>query len=194
MFFASVLLIGGGGIYLFLKKPWQKPAEKLPEVKLLDYEDTKYGFRLKYPEVFVVGKIAEKDQESDPLMLKLVRENPPTLVLYWKEGLGVVSAFIKQPIFDYLKGNIDRKYGAEYNDFKKEGLEDTTLAGLEAFTVWFTFQDPEKEYREKIKLTVAIKDNAGFYLQCMAPEEMWQFAEPACDKIKGSFEFIEREE
>lgn len=188
--FLASFFLGAGMYYFSGRKNQSKPVEKPPEVKLIAYEDKTFGFKLKYPEGFVVGKIAEKDQENDPLMLKLVRENPPTLVLYWKEGLGVVEAFIKKPLLEYLKDNIDRKFTAEYNDFKKEKVEETDLAGLSAFTVWFTFQDPKKSYREKIKLTVTQKNSVGYYLSCMAPEPMWEFAEPSCDIIKEGLEFL----
>lgn len=182
------------GIFLLINKPWQNQSEEelKTEVKLLDYESQEYGFKLKYSEDFVQGKLPQ-EQPKDPLMLKLVRIEPPTLVNIWKEsGLGILNLYIKKSLLEYLKNNLDTKYAKEYNDFQKEKMEDSKIAGLDAFTVWFTFQNKEKDFREKIKLTVTVKDNIAYYLQCMAPKEMFTYAEPSCDLISTNFQFMEK--
>lgn len=193
LFILFLFLLLGLGFFLWVKKPWSaftKEKSPEPEVKLLNYQDDRFKFKVQYPVGFVLGKISPASQVKDPVMLKLVREEPPTLVLVWQEGLGMVGAFVKTPLLQYLQEQIDRKYKVDYHDFKKEKVEKSQLAGLESFTVWFTFQDPQKSYREKIKLTVTTKNNVGVYLQCQAPEAMWDFAEPSCDVIKNNFEFL----
>lgn len=190
--FALVLFLGIG-VFLFVTKPWlafvKKEAPK-SEVKVLTYQDDKFKFKVQYPEGFVLGKISPESQVKDPVMLKLVRQEPPTLVLVWQEGLGMVGAFVKKPLLQHLRENIDRRYGSEYRDFKKEKVEDATLAGLPAFTVWFSFQDPQKTYREKMMFTATVIESKGYYLQCQAPEAMWDYAEPSCNLIKANFEFL----
>lgn len=191
-----IILILGIGIFLLIQKPWQSEngQVKSEEIKQVAYQSAEYGFKVKYPEGMVEGKIPEEQQKKDPIILKLVQVDPPLLVTIWQEqGLGILDMYVKKPLLEYLKGNVDRRYGAEYNDFKKEKLEDTKLAGLDAFTVWFTFQNKEKTYREKIKLAVTVKDKTAYYLQCMAPAEVWDTVEPSCDIIKDSFEFVEKQ-
>ncbi len=195
LFYSSLVLalFLGLGVFIYVKKPWLafvKKESSKTEVRLLNYQDDKFKFKVQYPEGFVLGRISPASQVKDPVMLKLVREEPPTLVLVWQEGLGVVGAFVKTPLLEYLQGQVDRKYKVDYHDFKKEKVERSQLAGLEAFIVWFTFQDPQKSYREKIKLTVTTRNNVGIYFQCQAPEAMWEYAEPSCDLVKNSFEFL----
>lgn len=187
------LLSGGLVFFLLRTRPWlrfKRSVSKPPAVKVLDYQDEVAKIRLKYPEGFNVGQLSQENRDQDLLLLKLVRVEPPTLVISWFEGLGLLEAFTKRPLLEQLKDNVERRYSAEYKDFKKEKIEGTTLAGLPAFTVWFTFQDPKKTYREKIRLTVTVKESKGIYLQCQAPEAMWDFAEPSCDLIKNSFAFL----
>lgn len=160
------------------------------EAPLTVYQSDQFKFTLKYPEGFVVGQISPEDQKKDPLMAKLIREEPPTLVLFWEEGLGMLNALIKKPTLEYLREQVDRRYSIEYKDFQKEKVEDTTLSGLPAFSVWFTFQDPDRTYREKIKLTVTTKDGKDYYLQCMAPVVMWEKAELSCNIIRENFQFL----
>lgn len=174
----------------WLGKKLHPPASKSTPVKLVAHQSSEFGFKLQYPEGFVLGKVPS-EQKKNPIMLRLVRLEPPTLMTLWKEtGLGILDLTIKKPLLYYLKTNIDRKYSHDFQDFKKEKIEDTTLGDLEAFTAWFTFQDPQKSYREKIKLTVAEKDKQAWYLQCLAPEAMWELAEPSCDLVKNSFAFL----
>lgn len=188
-FIIPLILIVAMGTYFITKKPWQEKPEPKKEVKLLDYQNDQFGFSLKYPENFVIGKIKEDDQKKDPLMAKLVRTDPPTLILVWKEGLGMVESLLKKPLLEYLKENVERKYKIDYKDFKLEKIEDAKLGNQDGFIAWFTFQDPNKKYREKIKLIATTKDKSGWYIQCQAPTEMWSEAEPACDAIKESFQF-----
>lgn len=184
------------GVFFVVNKSWQSQSdeESTQEVRLLDYEDQDYNFNLKYPEDLVRVKITEEDKKNS-IILRLLRINPPMLVNIWKEtGLGMVDMLIKKPLLEYLKTNLDKRYPAEFNDFKKEKIEDTKVAGLDAFTVWFTFQDKEKDYREKIKVFVFVKDKSAYYLNCMTPDVQWQYAEPSCDIIKNNFSFIEKTE
>lgn len=176
--------------YSDLKKSLAKPKEK--PVKLISYENQDFGFKLKYPEDFVEGKIKSEDQQKDPLMLKLVREDPPALILLWQEGLGMVANLIKQPLIEYLRDNVDRRYGAEFNDFKKEKQENLKIGDLDGFFVEFTFQDQNKNYREKIREAIFVKNNDGYHLQCLAPVERWLPAEKACEAIENSFSWYKK--
>lgn len=196
IFVVPIISLISLGTFLLISKPWQDQSknEVKKEVKLLDYESQEYGFKLKYPDDFIEGKIAEEDKNKNPIMLKLVSVEPPALATVWKEtGLGLLALYSKKPLLEILKANVDSMYPSKYNDFQKEKFEDSKLAGLDAFTVWFTFQDPDKDYREKIKLTVTIKDNIAYYLQCMAPVEMFTYAEPSCDLISTSLQFLMKE-
>lgn len=192
-----IIIFIGLGIFLLISKPWQSQSnsESQKEVKMLDYESQEYGFKLKYSQDFILGKISEEDQKKNPMMLKLVRVEPPALATIWKEmGLGLLDLYSKKPLLEILKANIDGVYPSKYNDFQKEKLEDGKVTNFDAFTVWFTFRDKEKTYREKIKLSVFVKDKTAYYLQCMAPESQWQYAESSCDIIKDNFSFLEKTE
>lgn len=171
----------------FLKKR-SAQSKEIP-VRLKNYESKNFSFKLKYPEDLIEGKIKPEDQEKDPLMLKLVRENPPILILFWQEGLGIVANLIKQPLIEYLRDNVDRRYSVEFNDFKKEKQENLKIGNLDGFSVEFTFQDKEKEYREKIREIIIVRENNAYHLQCLAPVEEWSSAEKACQAIKKSFQF-----
>lgn len=181
-------------VYIITKELTQNKSE--PEIKgtkteLLTYTNEENGFRLKYPGNFVIGNIPEKEDNKDPIIIRLVSPEPAGVIMLKKEsGLGALNLFVKKPLLEYLKSNIDKRYEIEYNDFKKERVEEIKLAGLDAFTVWFTFQDPDVKDKERIKLTVTVKDNVGYYIQCMAPVKTWSQTDESCNQVIESFEFI----
>lgn len=192
--FLGLIIIGLIIYVIFSYSDFKKSSAKLKEkpIKLISYENKNFGFKLKYPEDFVEGKIKSEDQRKDPLMLKLFREDPPTLVLFWQEGLGIVANLIKQPLIEYLRDNVDRRYGAEFNDFKKERQENLKISNLDGFFIEFTFQDKEKKYREKIKEMIIIRESSAYHLQCLAPVERWLAAQKTCEVIRKNLQFISK--
>ncbi len=196
--FAILMIAIAVGTYFGVIK-WQRnrtnqQAEAQKTIwKLVDYENEDDGLKIKYPDTFVTGKIAEESKKKEGILFKLVRTNPPTLITVWQEtGLGMVEAYVKQPLLEYLKGNVERSYKVNFNDYKQEKIEDDKLAGSDAFTVWFTFQDKQKDYREKIKQSVAVKDKTAYYFQCMAPENVWYQAEPGCNIARDNLELLSK--
>lgn len=182
------ILIAAGG-FLFFYNHYQQQLAKEAEPKLITYEGKDYNLKLNYQDTFTQVKISDSEKQNDHTMLRLVRIDPPELITIWQEtGLGALDLLIKKPLLEYLKGSVDKRYSTDYNDFKKEKIEDTKVAGLDSFVVWFTFQDKAKSYREKIKLYVFVKDKVAYYLQCMSPESQWSHAEQSCDIVKDSFE------
>ncbi|EKD56178.1 MAG: hypothetical protein ACD_58C00278G0001 [uncultured bacterium] len=192
-----IILIIALGTFLLIKKSWQNKSDgqiKGVEINLLDFDDKDNLFKLKYPDDMVIAKLTDEQKKKDQIVFQLVQpkvgERNSVLI---EKGLGVVEAFIKQPLLEYMKGNIDLKFGTSFSDYKKEKVEDSKLAGLDAFTVWFTYMDQDKNYRQKIKMSVTVKDKTGYYLICQGPEEIWSRIEPSCDIIKDNFSFIEKQ-
>lgn len=191
-----VTLITALGVFLFIKKPWQNRSDgqvKGAQVNLLDFEDKDNLFKLKYPDDMVIAKLTDEQKKKDKIVFQLVQPNIGERVsVLIEKGLGMVEAFIKQPLLDNLKGNIDKRFGSSFTEYKKEKVEDSKLAGLDAFTVWFTYMDDVKNFRQKIKMSVTVKDKTGYYLICQGPEEIWSQIEPSCDIIKDNFSLLEK--
>jgi len=188
----TVVAAVGGSVLLWRRGGGGRETAMAPlaAVEWVDYTDPSGEVSLKHPSSFVLGKVPEGEDGKEQFGFRLVRVNPPTLVRVWKEGLGVVAAFVHQPLLDYLKNNLNRRYASEFPDYSPEKLEGTVWRDLPAFSAWFTFQDPQKSYREKIRLTVVVKEQTAYYLQCMAPEGVWEHAEPSCDLIQNNFQFL----
>lgn len=191
-----IILIIALGVFLVVKKPWQNKSDgqvKGVQVNLLDFEDKDNLFTLKYPDTMVIANLTDEQKKNDKIVFQLVQPDIGERVsVLIEKGLGMVENFIKKPLLEYMKDNIDKKFKVSFADYKKEKVEDSKLAGLDAFTVWFTFQDPDKDYRQKIKMIVTTKDKTGYYLICQGPEEIWSQIEPSCDIIKDNFSFFEK--
>jgi|GEM_PF-3214267 len=197
LYLIPVFLLITLGIFLAINKPWQKDTSqgqvKGQEIKLLDFEDKENLFKLKYPDYMVQASLTDEQKKKDKIVFQLVRpeigERNSVLI---ERGLGIVEAFIKQPLLENMKSNIDQKFGMSFQDYKKEKVEGGKLAGQDAFTVWFNYHDSQKNYRQKVKMTVSVKDKIGYYLICQGPEEIWSQIEPDCDLIKDNFQFLEK--
>lgn len=189
-----IILIISIGIFVLITKPWNRSKEQVKgaQITLLDFEDKDNLFKLKYPDDMVIAKLTDGQKKKDKIVFQLVQpeigERNSVLI---EKGLGIVEAFIKQPLLEYLKGNVDIKFGTSFSDYKKERVENTKLAELDAFTVWFTYMDEVKNFRQKIKMSVTVKDKTGYYLICQGPEAIWSQIEPSCDIIKDNFSFLE---
>ena len=182
--FAAVL---GAGALAYVELGSTTISDQDP---LLEYSNLGEGLTLRYPQGFVQGQISAADRAERNMLLKLVRLDPPALVLAWKEeGLGVITTLQNTGILGVLTNNFNRRKANLYADYQQTNTQDVVIDGNRARHFRFSFQDFAKDYREQGRFTILVKGQDAYYTLCQAPVEKWPEAIESCEQIMSSWKF-----
>ena len=179
-FVALALLAGGLGLY-------RREASK---ISWKTYANEELGVRLTYPETFGEEVLSEQYQKAD-IVFRIKREDPSAFFSLRYEGeLGIMKAFGGGDILDQLIIAIERRYPANFPDYRKDNYREITLAGEKAAQFDFTYTGADGETRVKQRLVLVVKDETVYYLSCQSPEEGFFKSEKEFDRMIESFQFL----